>query len=264
MSCVKPSSRPSTTSLLCRLSFLCISLILLGCPDKPKYPNCTKDKDCKEGQYCVQQRCSECSSDEHCESFETCENGSCALKPNACRTSDDCLGGRICEDNQCVACENDGQCGPGKRCSNGACMAQNACATDEDCQDDEDCVNGGCQRADMAADSGAMCKMESVHFAFDDFGIQESEQTSLEATVECIATDSTKTVALIGHTDAIGTEEYNIALSEKRARAVKNFLTRLGIDENRLQEVPKGESESTATDESSRALERRVDIEWRQ
>ncbi len=59
-----------------------------------------------------------------------------------------------------------------------------------------------------------------------------------------------------------GTDEYNIALSEKRGRSVADFLARLGIDPAKLRVIPKGETEATGTDEDSRSEERRVDFEW--
>ena len=64
----------------------------------------------------------------------------------------------------------------------------------------------------------------------------------------------------MGHTDPSGTDEYNIALSERRAQTVADYLARLGIDPARLQVVPKGETEPTWLGDDK---DRRVEFQWR-
>lgn len=65
-----------------------------------------------------------------------------------------------------------------------------------------------------------------------------------------------------GHTDSSGTEEYNQKLSERRAKAVADYLVQLGIDKNRISTVGYGESNPVATNETAagRELNRRVEI----
>ncbi len=245
------------------LSLVCLSLVFTGCPDKkPKFPNCKTDKDCKDGQHCFQKHCSECSEDSHCEEFETCNGGSCILKDGMCESNDDCTAGQICEDNQCTACESDSQCGPDARCSNGACLERGSCNEDEDCADDEDCIGGTCQRAGRLAPPELTCNLESVYFGFDEFSISEDSKDSLQETSICIQQGDQRNVFVEGHTDELGTDEYNIALSEKRGRSVADFLARLGIDPARLRVIPKGETEATGTNDDSRSKDRRVDFDW--
>ena len=69
-----------------------------------------------------------------------------------------------------------------------------------------------------------------------------------------------KNVYVMGHTDPSGTDEYNIALSERRAQTVADYLARLGIDPARLQVVPKGETEPTGLGDDK---DRRVEFQWR-
>lgn len=245
------------------LFLLMMGLLLAACPDKkPKYPNCGGDKDCKDGQHCFNKHCSECSEDSHCKSFQTCQAGSCILKDGMCESNEDCTAGQVCKSNSCTACESDAECGAGGRCSNGACLERGACNADEDCADDEDCIDGSCQHAGREAPPELSCQLQSVNFAFDEYTIPDESRESLQSTSECIQQADGRNVLLNGHTDAMGTEEYNIALSEKRGRAVADFLARLGIDPARLRVIPKGESEATGDDEASRAHDRRVDLEW--
>ena len=65
---------------------------------------------------------------------------------------------------------------------------------------------------------------------------------------------------LFGHTDTSGTEEYNIALSERRAQSVADYLSRLGSDPAKMQVVPKGETEPTGLGDDK---DRRVEFNWR-
>jgi outer membrane protein OmpA-like peptidoglycan-associated protein len=69
-------------------------------------------------------------------------------------------------------------------------------------------------------------------------------------------------VTLEGHTDSVGPESYNLGLSERRAKAVMNYLVRKGTDTSRLKSVGFGETrpiEDNKT-ESGRASNRRVDL----
>jgi len=100
--------------------------------------------------------------------------------------------------------------------------------------------------------------MESVFFRFDEYSISETSKPSLQNTSECIKQGKTRTVLLNGYTDEQGTDEYNIALSEKRGRSAADYLARLGIDPMLLQVVPKGESQTQGGDQ-----DRRVDFEWK-
>jgi outer membrane protein OmpA-like peptidoglycan-associated protein len=67
---------------------------------------------------------------------------------------------------------------------------------------------------------------------------------------------------IVGHTDAVGTSEYNQALSQRRATAAANYLASQGVASSRLQAVGRGETEPIATNdtEAGRQLNRRVEI----
>jgi outer membrane protein OmpA-like peptidoglycan-associated protein len=69
-------------------------------------------------------------------------------------------------------------------------------------------------------------------------------------------------IEISGHTDNVGTEQYNVELSEKRARSVYNYLIDKGIDPKRLSYEGYGESDPIATNETEegRAKNRRTEI----
>ncbi len=250
--------------LLSLMLLLSAPLLFTGCPDKkPKFPNCETDKDCKDDLHCFKKQCSQCSEDSHCESFESCDEGSCVLRDNMCRTKDDCVKGQICVDNKCSACDSDAQCGSDSRCSEGVCLERGACNVDEDCADDEDCIAGTCQRPGREAPPDLSCTLSSVYFGLNEYSVPDNAKEALQTNSECIQESDGRSVMIEGYTDDSGTDEYNIALSEKRGRSVADFLARLGIDPARLRVVPRGESEATAVTEDERSEERRVDFEWK-
>src|SRR5690606_33594364 len=72
-----------------------------------------------------------------------------------------------------------------------------------------------------------------------------------------------ETLLATGHTDSIGTEQYNQGLSERRANSVKDYLVSKGIDPNRIYVEGKGETQPVASNATreGRAQNRRVEIE---
>jgi len=176
-----------------------------------------------------------------------------------CTKDTDCADGQVCKAGKCTACADDGECGPGGKCNAGACERAKACTQDEDCEDDEDCVDGYCQRTYEGTDTGSGCSLQTIYFGFDDDSIQESEKDRLDADSQCIEKTTGKSVYVTGHTDATGTDEYNIALSERRARSAADYLSRLGIDPARLDVVGKGETEITGKGDDQ---DRRVEFQF--
>ncbi len=244
------------------LAGLAIAL-LTGCPDKkPKYPNCASEKDCKDGQKCVNKKCVECAKNADCGEGQECKKGSCIAAGDACETEADCADGEVCKNGTCQACESNGECGPGGKCNEGSCERPKACKVDEDCEDDEDCIDGRCQRPWQGdAPDNLSCELKTIPFQFNEAAIPDAARDLLNEVAECIQqAPEDRGVYIVGHADESGTEEYNIALSERRARAVADYLARLGIDPARFRIVPKGEAEPTG---QSPEADRRVEFEWR-
>lgn len=247
------------TAIMVATGVLVLSMSLAGCPKKkPKDPACDSSEDCKDGLVCVDKKCQECSEDTHCADGETCEAGACVAKPE-CAADTDCGDGKVCKAGKCAACTGDSQCGPGGKCEAGACERAKACTVDEDCEDDEDCVDGFCQKPWQGGGDTSACSLQTVYFGFDAATLESSEGDRLTANAACIEKEVGKNVYVTGHTDQSGTDEYNIALSERRARAAADYLSRLGIDPARLDIVPKGEAELTGSGDDQ---DRRVEFSW--
>jgi peptidoglycan-associated lipoprotein len=236
-----------------------LTLGLAGCPDKrPKDPGCKTDKDCTTGLVCAENKCVECGADSDCPRGKRCSENACVAKPE-CEHDADCSLGRVCQAGACKACASDGECGPGGTCVDGGCKRATACTKDEDCADDEDCTRGYCAKGGKPPPPPGTCALATVYFSFDDSSIQASERDRLDGNAACIEKTKGRGVYLVGHTDTSGTEEYNIALSERRAQSVADYLARLGTDPARLQVVPKGETAPTSLGDDK---DRRVEFLW--
>ncbi len=245
------------------LAVVAVCVVVVGavasCKKKPKTPACDGTDDCKDGLVCVNKQCVMCSTNADCGEGQTCKSGACIAKAE-CTKDLDCPDGKVCQAGTCRTCANDGECGPGGQCVVGKCNRATACKSDDDCADDEDCVDGFCQRPWVGAGDGGACQLATVYFAVDDAAIAQSERDQLDGNAACVEKTSGKQVYLIGHTDSSGTDEYNIALSERRGQTVADYMARLGTDPARLQVVPKGESEPSGMGEDK---DRRVEFQWR-
>lgn len=257
----RPFMGPMMVAIGSALGAGLLAFSLAGCPSKqPKTAACKTDKECKDGNVCVANKCVECGTDADCDKGQTCKANACVAKPE-CERDSECTDGKVCQAGACKPCSNDGECGAGGTCDAGACKRATACTKDEDCADDEDCTNGYCKRPWKDPNAGAAtCTLTNVYFGYDDAAVMASERDRLDANASCVEKTKDKNVALIGHTDSSGTEEYNIALSERRAQSVADYLARLGVDPARLQVVPKGETESSGQGDDK---DRRVEFLWR-
>ena len=103
-------------------------------------------------------------------------------------------------------------------------------------------------------------KFEDVHFDFDRFMLRPDALKVLDEAVSAMQQDATLRLTIEGHTCNIGTTEYNMALGERRASAVRDYLTSRGIDAGRLQTVSYGEERPKHSNDGdlTRRLNRRA------
>ena len=101
-----------------------------------------------------------------------------------------------------------------------------------------------------------------LYFDLDSSQIKDEDREIITVHAEFLAAHSEITVVLEGHADERGSREYNIALGEKRAKAVKQLMTLQGVAENQIQVISFGEERPAALghDSSSWNLNRRVEI----
>ena len=101
---------------------------------------------------------------------------------------------------------------------------------------------------------------EDVHFDFDRYTLRPSVLEVLNEVVDAIMEDPILNIEIEGHTCNIGTNEYNLALGDRRADAVRSYLTDRGVDASRLQIISYGEErpEHDNAREETRRLNRRA------
>jgi peptidoglycan-associated lipoprotein len=96
------------------------------------------------------------------------------------------------------------------------------------------------------SDGGAISGLVSVHFDYDSSTINSATRKDLASNGDWIKKNGNTTVQIEGHCDSRGSVEYNLALGERRAKAVKNYLTSLGIESKRLTIISFGEEKPIA------------------
>lgn len=230
-----------------------------GCT--PKYPKCEKDSHCEEkGEVCVEGTCQQCRDDSTCAAGQMCKGGACVAKPE-CASNTDCAGNKICRSGKCqLECSSAADCGSGLKCMENRCVDELACVGPGDCSGGMSCVNSRCTDATANA-SMAGCQYPTVRFDFNQSTLSAEARDGLKAVVDCLSARG-GTLVVEGHCDERGTEEYNLALGDRRARAVAEFLKRLGVKSSKLDIVSKGETDpvNNASNESAWAENRRAEF----
>ena len=103
-----------------------------------------------------------------------------------------------------------------------------------------------------------------VHFAFDSSAINAEAANVLNEQVAFLKNYPDAVVLVAGHTDERGSREYNHALGERRAQAVKNYLASQGVADARDETISYAEDRpaATVTDEASHAENRRAELSY--
>jgi outer membrane protein OmpA-like peptidoglycan-associated protein len=101
---------------------------------------------------------------------------------------------------------------------------------------------------------------EDVHFDFDRYSLRPEATRALDEAIKSLQDNSQLRIEVEGHTCNIGTAEYNLALGERRANAVRGYLTSRGIGADRLRSVSYGEERPKHDNsrEETRRLNRRA------
>lgn len=194
---------------------------------------------------------------------------SCSPDYPKCDTDDDCHKKEFCVNNMCQECRADKDCGPGRACAKGACQPiPGYCTGTSDCGDGQECRNNLCVTAASTSlappppSLPAACTIDSVYFEFDSSTLDPGARDQLAKNASCMKERSVARVHLTGLTDPRGTEEYNLALGDRRASSAKTYLQSLGAS-GEMTYSSMGEELATGTDEASWSRDRRVDFSER-
>ena len=105
-------------------------------------------------------------------------------------------------------------------------------------------------------------ELERVYFPFDQFTLTSKARRVLDANAIILKSSPALKVSIEGHCDSRGSDEYNLALGERRAHVVKNYLVSLGIASDRLETISYGEElpADSAMTETAWAMNRRTEF----
>lgn len=115
--------------------------------------------------------------------------------------------------------------------------ALRSCRVDDDCGASSLCVEGRCVAATAEL---AACRNAQVHFDVDAAELPASELPVVQRMARCLRGDARLHLTIEGNADERGTDEYNLALGDRRASVVETYLSRLGIPAARLRTVSYG------------------------
>ena len=120
---------------------------------------------------------------------------------------------------------------------------QTATTTDPNAED-QNAINAANQQALL----NAQFQFVAVHFGYDSTELDGASRKSLDGAAEYLAKNRDLIVTISGHADERGTSEYNLALGENRAKAVKKYLATMGVTPERLETISFGELQPVAKD----------------
>lgn len=105
----------------------------------------------------------------------------------------------------------------------------------------------------MGSDSGKINGLVTVHFGYDKSNLDSSAKKEIAQNVDWMKKNPAVKVQVEGHCDSRGTIEYNVALGERRANAVKAYMTSLGIATDRLSTISYGKEKPVDNGDSEAA-----------
>lgn len=115
---------------------------------------------------------------------------------------------------------------------------------------------------DRTVMSEALRQLRTIYFDFDKYNLRDDARRDLDRNAEILKQYPSASIIIEGHCDERGTNEYNLALGERRARAARDYLVRSGVDASRLSVISYGEERPVALghDEASWAQNRRAEF----
>ena len=102
----------------------------------------------------------------------------------------------------------------------------------------------------------AEAPLADVQFDYDQFAVRDDQRAALQRNADYLRRWTSVRVSIEGHADLRGTNEYNLALGERRANSVRDYLTGLGLAADRFAVVSKGEETPLCTEDSEACHER--------
>jgi peptidoglycan-associated lipoprotein len=125
-------------------------------------------------------------------------------------------------------------------------------------------VGPGAVAMDPLKDPGSILSKRSIYFDYDSNAVKDEFRPAVAAHAKYLGQNRNTRVRIEGNTDERGSREYNLALGQRRADAVKQMMQVLGASSSQIETVSFGEEKPRAqgSDEQSWAENRRADIKY--
>jgi peptidoglycan-associated lipoprotein len=92
--------------------------------------------------------------------------------------------------------------------------------------------------------------LRDVYFDFDHYDVRAGDKGTLDENAKWLKSNQSALLLIEGHADERGTNEYNLALGERRAKATRDYLVSVGIDAGRITVISYGEERPTCTEKA--------------
>jgi peptidoglycan-associated lipoprotein len=99
-------------------------------------------------------------------------------------------------------------------------------------------------------DFAAVPELQDIYFDFDKYDVRPADTRILDANAAWLKSNPNHLLLIEGHADERGTNEYNLALGERRAKSTMNYLVSQGVQANRITIISYGEERPTCTEKS--------------
>lgn len=112
------------------------------------------------------------------------------------------------------------------------------------------------------SDSNKAGGLQTIYFAYDSSTLDSSTKSTLQGNADFLAKNTKVDIQIEGHADERGGRQYNLALGERRAKAVRDYLIALGVESKRITTISYGNERSVAEghDESAWSKNRRANF----
>ena len=143
------------------------------------------------------------------------------------------------------------------------CASKKPTNSQDDAAADADGANNGLAlELNGDSDSGKAGGLQTVFFAFDSSTLDGSAQSAMQSNADFMKSNTNVDIQVEGHCDERGGRQYNLALGERRAKAVRDYLVALGVAAKRISVISYGNERPVAEghDESAWSKNRRANF----
>jgi peptidoglycan-associated lipoprotein len=143
-------------------------------------------------------------------------------------------------------------------------VAASACSSNKPAPEESSVPNATAADENVSgdSDSGKAMGLQTVYFPYDSFNLDSQGKSALKANADILKSNGSVKIQVEGHCDQRGGIQYNIALGEKRANAVKKYLADQGVSGDRVTTISFGKERplDSGTSEEAYAKNRRANF----